>query len=122
MTVTLAAERKRLAAELAAAPEAPNVVALHPTALARYEEQLGSLQRCLGDGLRAGDSDAATAMRDLVETVTVSRDERRPGAVIVDIAGRLNSLLGEQAYPNRMRGVWGKAVAEEGLEPPTPGL
>ena len=41
---------------------------------------------------------------------------------MVEIAGRLNALLGEQAYPNKVRGVWGKVVAGEGLEPPTPGL
>jgi len=29
------------------------------------------------------------------------------------MAGRLNALLGEQAYPNKVRGVWGKAVAGE---------
>jgi len=33
--------------------------------------------------------------------------------VTVEITGRLNALLGEQAYPNRVRGVWGKMVAEE---------
>src|SRR6266852_9532495 len=27
--------------------------------------------------------------------------------------GRLNALLGEQAYPNKVRGVWGKMVAGE---------
>ena|SRR6266849_3911015 len=29
------------------------------------------------------------------------------------MAGRLNALLGGQAYPNKVRGVWGKVVAEE---------
>ena len=58
----------------------------------------------------------------LVETVTVFRDPSRPGGVTIEITGRLNALLGEQAYPNKVRGVWGKMVAGEGLEPPTPGL
>ena len=40
----------------------------------------------------------------------------------VEIAGRLTALLGEKAYPNRVKGVWGSVVAEEGLEPPTRGL
>lgn len=31
----------------------------------------------------------------------------------VEISGRLNALLGEQAYPDKVRGVWGKVVAEE---------
>ena len=38
-------------------------------------------------------------MRDLVETVTVFRDLSKPGGVVVEIAGRLTALLGEQAYP-----------------------
>ena len=122
MTFALSAERERAAAELAEAPELPKVIALHPAALRRYEEQLERLQECLGDCVRTGDSEAAYALRDLVETVTVSRDASRPGAVVVEIAGRLNSLLDEKAYPNRVRGVWGQMVAEEGLEPPTPGL
>jgi len=43
--------------------------------------------------------------------VTVFRDPARPGGVMVKIAGRLNALLVEQAYPNKVRGVWGKVVA-----------
>jgi hypothetical protein len=46
----------------------------------------------------------------------------RPGGVTVEITGRLNAPLGDQAYPNKVRGVGGKMVAGEGLEPPTPGL
>ncbi len=61
-------------------------------------------------------------MRDLVETVTVFRDPSKSGGVQVEIAGRLTALLGKQAYPNGVKGVWGKMVAEEGLEPPTQGL
>lgn len=65
--------------------------------LARYEEQLTRLQDTLSKGIRAGDSEAAEAMRDLVETVTVFRDPSKLGGVEVQIAGRLTALLGEQA-------------------------
>jgi site-specific DNA recombinase len=71
--------------------------------------------------VNAGDSEAAEAIRDLVET-------RRFSEIPLIQAGsqlrlsRLNALLGEQAYPHNIRGVWGKMVAREGLEPPTPGL
>ncbi len=57
-----------------------------------------------------------------VETVTVYRDPSEPGAVEIEIAGCLNSILGERAYPNGIKRVWGLMVAEEGLEPPTRGL
>src|SRR5262245_58917205 len=67
----------------------------------------------LSKGVRAGDSEAAEAIRELIETVTVFRDHSRPSGVTVEITGRLNALLGERAYPNGVRGVWGKMVAEE---------
>jgi hypothetical protein len=52
----------------------------------------------------------------LVETVTVYRDDSRPG-VQVEITGRLNSLLGDQAFPNGIRAMGGLMVAEEGFKP-----
>jgi site-specific DNA recombinase len=70
----------------------------------------------------AGDLDAAEAMMELIETVTVFRDTSRLGGVAVEIVGRLNALLGKTAYPNGVKGVWGKMVAEDGFEPPTRGL
>jgi hypothetical protein len=106
-------ERKRIAAELMVEPPPAEVVALHPMVLARYEQQLVELRDALSKGIRAGDSEAAEAIRELIETVTVFRDHSRLGGVTVEITGRLNALLGEQAYPNRIRGVWGKMVAEE---------
>ncbi len=115
-------ERKKIAAELLVDPANSEAVVLHPTALARYEQQLAGLQDVLSKGICAGDSEATEAIRDLIDTVTVYRDSPRLGGVTVEIAGRLNALLGEQAYPNKIRGVWGTLVAEEGLEPPTRGL
>jgi site-specific DNA recombinase len=79
----------------------------------RAEQQLIQLQDALSKGIIAGDSDAAEAIRDLLETVTVFRDPSHPGGVTVEIAGHLNALLGEQAYPNKVRGVWGSMVAGE---------
>lgn len=96
-------ERKRVRAELATMPEAPNVVALHPAALARYEEQLESLQEALAAGIASGDGEGARAMHDLIETVTVFRDPANAKGVMVEISGRSNVLLGEAAYPNRVR-------------------
>ena len=106
-------ERKRIGIELEVAPPPTEVITLHPAVLARYEEQLTRLQEALDRGVRAGDSECAEAMRDLVETVTVFRDTSKPGGVEVEIVGRLTALLGEKAYPNGVRGVWGKMVAEE---------
>jgi site-specific DNA recombinase len=121
-TFELGGECRKIEAVLKAQPPSADVIALHPSVLARYEQQLADLQDALSKGIRGGDSEAAEAIRDLVETVTVSRDPSRLGGVAVEIAGRLNALLGERAYPNKVRGVWGKMVAEEGFEPPTHGL
>ena len=115
-------KRKRIRVELEAAPPPTEVITLHPAVLAGYEEQLTRLQETLDRGVRAGDSESAEAMRDLVETVTVFRDPSKSRGVEVEIVGRLTALLGENAYPNGVRGVWGKMVAEEGFEPPTHGL
>lgn len=104
---------KRIRGELEAAPPSTEVIALHPAVLAHYEEQLTSLQGALRRGARSGDSECAEAIRDLVDTVTVFRDTSKPGGVEVEIVGRLTALLGEQAYPSGVRGVWGKMVAEE---------
>jgi site-specific DNA recombinase len=103
-------------------PAVGDVISLHPAVLARYEQQLAHLQNALSKGVNAGDCEAAEAIRDLVETVTVFRNPSYPGGVTVEIVGRLNALLGEHAYPHHVQGVWGKMVAREGLEPPTPGL
>ena len=115
-------ERKQVALQLSVEPAVSDTISLHPAVLARYQEQLVELQGALSKGINVGDSDATEAIRGLVETVTVFRDTSRPGGVMIEIVGRLNALLGEQAYPNKVRGVWGKMVAGEGLEPPTPGL
>ncbi|WP_341871220.1 recombinase family protein [Stappia indica] len=115
-------ERQAVLAELEKAPPAFEVVSLHPAILKRYEEQLESLQDALAEGMRSGDRECAEAIRELVETVTIYRDPSEPGAVEIEIAGRLNSILGDRAYPNGVKRVWGLMVAEEGLEPPTRGL
>ncbi len=106
-------ERKQVARELNAEPAVSDVISLHPAVLARYEQQLFHLQDALSKDMNAGDSEAADAIRDLVETVTVFRNPSHPGGVTVEIVGRLNALLGEQAYLHNVRGVWGKMVARD---------
>jgi hypothetical protein len=84
--------------------------------LRQYKEQLGALQIALEAGERAGDADGTAVIRSLVESVTVYRDKTRDDGISIEIVGRLNSLLGEKAYPN---GVCFGMVAGEGLEPPS---
>ena len=49
---------------------------------------------------------------EIVQTVKVFRDSSKPSGVLVEITGRLNALLGDKAYPNNVKGVWGSLVAE----------
>jgi site-specific DNA recombinase len=70
-------------------------------------------------GLDAGDRDGAEALRESIEAVSVERDPTRGTGVKVTITGRLNAILGEEAYPN---GLCGKGVTGAGIEPATYGL
>ena len=105
-------EQTELRARLADTPEPPDPVALHPETLKRYEGQLAQLQAALATGIRAGDTEAAQAMREFIDTVTASRDPSRKGGVAVEISGRLTHLLGPKAFPQGVRAVWGAMVAE----------
>jgi uncharacterized protein Yka (UPF0111/DUF47 family) len=62
-------ERKQLESQLANTQEPPNVVALHPQALKRYEEMIERMQSVLSRGVKTGDTEASAVIRELVETV-----------------------------------------------------
>jgi hypothetical protein len=98
-STALDGERKRISEDLQSEAPPPKEVALHPAILKRYEEQLGRLEEALGKSITEGDGEAAEAIRDLVDKVTVFRDPARPGGVTVEIAGRLNALLDELPTP-----------------------
>lgn len=53
-STVLDGDRKTVAAEFAEATPTPEVVALHPAMLARYEEQLTRLQAALAEGVSDG--------------------------------------------------------------------
>jgi site-specific DNA recombinase len=113
----IVAERRALETELAAAPP-DRVVALHPSVVAR-KRALDELHVALQASPEAGDLDASAALRELIETVTVARDDSRRGGIKIVVTGRLNAILGESAYPN---GVCSMVVAGAGIEPATYGL
>jgi site-specific DNA recombinase len=104
-------ERKRL--ETSMAEEHESVVTLHPAALARYEEMVGRLQQSMADGTAAGNTEYAEVMRELVDSVTVMPGDEA-GQVEINIKGRLNALLGEEAFPNRRKGWGGGGIAGSG--------
>jgi site-specific DNA recombinase len=71
--------------------------------------------------MKAGETEAAAIIRGLIESVTV---RRQADGVEVEIKGRLNALLGEKAFPNGVRAMWGSLVAEDRYihSPPKPSL
>ena len=120
-TKELAAEREELTARRASIAETTEVTTLHPAVLARYRDQVEHLQETLSASGATSDGEGVQAVRQLVSAVIVRSTTNR-GGVEVEVAGRLSPLLGERAYPNGIRRVWGTMVAEEGFEPPTHGL
>jgi len=94
-------ERKPLESQLAAA-DAPKVITLHPGVLADYERKLERLQEAIELDIQEGDPAHGQAIRDLVECVTVRHKAECPGNIEIEITGRLNSLLGDKAFPNRV--------------------
>jgi site-specific DNA recombinase len=111
-TFVLGAEKRRLEAQLVAAP--PKVVALHPTILKDYERKLDRLQEAIAEDMKDGEPDHAKAIRDLIERITVRRDPNEPAAVQIEITGRLEKLLGENVFPSR-RGVGGTSGSGGGI-------
>ncbi|MCL4743772.1 MAG: recombinase family protein, partial [Burkholderiaceae bacterium] len=94
----LRAERDTLKELLAAQPEVPKSVMLHPQALQQYEEQLSRLAEAVHRGLESGDNPKGVeVLRKLIKTVTVYRDDSKVGGVKVEIRGELNPLVGLEA-------------------------
>jgi DNA invertase Pin-like site-specific DNA recombinase len=93
---TLRAERREIEGQLEATRSRPVAITLHPGALKLYTEQLDRLQECIGSAINAGDVKLVAAIRDLIESVTV---RRKASGVEVEITGRLNALIGDQAFP-----------------------
>jgi len=131
--------RNQLRQELASVDPVDNVVTLHPAALKRFKDQMLELREALGGDFTGHDVRGAAALRSIVRSVTVFRDENRKGGLRVEVQGHLNALLkfdtggifvSETATTtgSRVRGLTepslsgGKVVAEEGFEPPTQGL
>jgi hypothetical protein len=64
--------------------------------------------------MKDGEPDHARAIRELIERITVRRDPNDPGAVQIEITGRLERLLGEKVFPRR-RSVGGTSGSGGGI-------
>lgn len=77
------------------------MISLHSGILADDERKWERLQAAIEQDIKGGDPEHTRAIRDLVECVTVEHDAAAPDNVHIEIAARLNSLLGDNAFPNR---------------------
>ncbi|RUU03977.1 recombinase family protein [Mesorhizobium sp. USDA-HM6] len=118
----LHAQKTALEVELVEAPtDEERIVGLHPAALRQYEQHVADLQSVFGEGLSSDNREAADKIRNLIAHVTV---KPRVNGFKLELQGRLALLIkAPSVYPNmRIAASGGTVVAEEGLEPPTPGL
>jgi site-specific DNA recombinase len=111
------AEAAALRQQIAAAPP-ENVIALHPAAIAEYRRNVEHLF----DALKADDiakAEASTLLRAVIDHIDVVPLEGR-GKYDLKVVTRLETLIGLAQGAQADRFV--SMVAEEGFEPPTPGL
>ncbi|TGQ51080.1 recombinase family protein [Mesorhizobium sp. M1C.F.Ca.ET.193.01.1.1] len=136
----LKTQRLQVEAQLAGLDDPPSTVALHPATLVRYIETVDALSVALADHATAVDDRGPLTknFRALVHSVTVQPKPAREGFEI-EVKGKLATLIGGRAFPDarytERHAASGshhspaitydsgfEVVAEEGLEPPTPGL
>ena len=73
-------------------------MALHPTALARYRQQVEDLQKALSSESLGDDREPVRALRELVAAIVILPTP--PGAPIeVEVRGRLAALIGHEVFP-----------------------
>lgn len=109
-------EIEALEKKKAALPALPETVVLHPAAVSRFRAYVDELAKHYAAQITEENREAATAIRRLVDRITITPKE---DGTDVKIEGLLGLLL-DAATPNKMSG--GLMVAEEGFEPPTQGL
>lgn len=115
-------ERERLEAALSEL-QAPSVIALHPQIVDAYRKQIASLAQTLRSR-EVNDATSAGKVRGLIDRIVVTPAEDHNA---IEVTGSLHAVIGmAEAQQSPRRGVSHRRgslmVAEEGLEPPTPGL
>lgn len=88
----LRSDRDRARAALEASAEPPRVVALHPAAVDDYLRTLDRLADVINADLTNGESETATVLRRLIESVTIMPAPARTPPTIA-VTGKLEALL-----------------------------
>ena len=105
--LALETERAQLEAQLAEPQPATDVITLHPSATARYLQQIEQLSRSLKAGLCKPTGSSATWFRALVERVVVHPVPPR-ALLDIEVRGYLDQLTAEPRLPPDARFVGGK--------------
>ena len=99
------------------ATEAPPVrMELHPDAIEAWMAALDSISDACRVEAEVGMNEAMNMVRGMMTSIVVSKIEGRD-VYALELNGALTALTGQRAISSG-----GSVVAEEGLEPPTPGL
>ena len=102
------AEKARVSTLLASIDEDRNVVELHPTALARFRDNVATLKTMTDGGVIGMGTEAASLFRELVHSVEVApRAASEPYRV--ELKGHLSAVLGGEVWPSRQVGYSGGA-------------
>lgn len=101
--------------------EALPAIILHPQIVENYRRKVRMLGAAIVKGEQA--RKAAPVIRSLIDFIAVRNDPSIPNRAIVEVTGSLDAVLAIAAgVPPAKRPRTVQMVAEEGLEPPTPGL
>jgi hypothetical protein len=93
--------------------DAPNVITLHLGVLADYWRKLERLQEAIEQDIR----DHAPRYSRSCGACHVRHDTNAPQGVHIEVTGRLNSLLRDKAFPNRVGGIGGSGGAIPSITP-----
>ena len=100
-----------------------NVLVIHPGAIKKFSDQIKALRDHAAEMVGEDATEAAKAIRALIDKIIVHPHPEKKGGVRLEIQGRLNHLLTPKALPKGPGGgLVVPMVAEEGFEPPTQGL
>lgn len=116
----LRAERDRKAAALAAADKAPDIITLHPGAIAHYRALLEELSAQLKVRQEEGHPEPTEVLRELIESVTVGLPDSE-GRYPLQLQGRLERLIGGQPFPHmKLGGLNGSGGGTHTIPPSLP--
>ena len=83
--------------------EPPKIIAPHPAVIGDYERKLERLEAAIAEDIGVGECEHAAAIRDLVQTVTVSRPTQQP------------NVVGNRDYWPSERAAWRQCVSGQRL-------